>query len=133
MDNENFWMSYLNIKGTQRIAPDLMDKFFTKKQQKNLTYSLRVSPGWGEVTFSNTFHGDYFSLRDYLLGYVFATVQNQYGFALEIANKGYHFSNDNIFLRLQTHAVNKIKSNNKKWFIYYLVEGLYKKYLKYRY
>lgn len=111
MDKKNFWMSDITIKGSQRISNSDMELVvkgdFTKKL---LQYSLKKSPGWAETVYINNFEGQ-FSIREYLLGWVFATIKKQHGFALLLAQKGSSLFKDEIFNRMKNYSISQIRRN----------------------
>ncbi len=111
MEEHPFWMSNLNIKGSQRISKNVLDKHLSRYERKKLKYQLRESPGWGEVTYLNTFKDSelFNSSRDIMLAYVFALLEKQYGFALELAQKGKICSSDPIFTEMEQHALASLK------------------------
>ncbi len=83
----NFWCSDIKIKGSVRIKHQLISALSTNKfLAKLIQLSLNISPGWAEMIYFNSFQNNN-SLRDHLLGWVFAISQKQYGFAFEIADK----------------------------------------------
>ena len=111
MDKKNFWMCSATVKGSQRISQNSMEAFTSSPfMKKILQYSLKSSPGWVETVYFNTFSAS-LSIREYLLGWVFATIQKQYGFALEIAEKGYSLYKDEIFNEMYKNSKKKIWSD----------------------
>jgi hypothetical protein len=111
MDKQPFWMTSLNIKGSERIGRNSYASRLGKIDRRFLHALLKTSPGWGEVSYFNTFERDSPSLekRDYLLGWVFAIIEKQYGFAMDIAVKGLQRFGDPIFEELSNFAFNKIR------------------------
>lgn len=114
MNQSGFYMSNIQIKGTQRISPEIKNSF-SKIHQKAMEKCLNISPCWGEVTYLNTLTHDHHNKRAYLLSYVFAIIEKQYGFAAEIADKAIINFNEPVFHELKKYAVSKIKINNLKW------------------
>ena len=80
MDTMPFWAMTLAVKGTQRISKRTQIKF-TLDKNKNLNSSTCAC--WGEISYFNAFLMQR-SDRDILLGWVFATLNNQNGFAIDI-------------------------------------------------
>jgi hypothetical protein len=99
MEKQPFWMNSLDIRGTQRIERTIMKERLSGLDRKIVSALLKTSPGWGEVSFFNTFENDstHLDKRDFLLGWVFAMIEKQYGFALELAVKGSHRFKDPMF------------------------------------
>jgi len=112
MDDKPFWMTSLQVKGSQRIAGAVAARRLGTWARRLLPALLKTSPGWGEVAYLNTFAGDTacLDLRDYLLGWVFAVVEEQYGFAVELAIKGQERFGDPLFPRLEAEALARLRS-----------------------
>jgi hypothetical protein len=82
MHMQGFWLSSMNVKGTQRLQNSYaqqMGEFLSER-------IIRSSPGWAELTYLRSPEG--LSIRSLLLMIVFALLESQYGFALELADKG---------------------------------------------
>jgi hypothetical protein len=111
MEKKPFWMTALDIIGSQRISPKNTAHRFSPLQNTFMHVLLKRSPGWGEVSYLNTFKGDpsYLHKRDYLLGWVFSTVEGQHGFALEIAHEGIRRFSDSIFNEMENFSFSKIR------------------------
>lgn len=111
MERRPFWMADLAIKGSQRIRRESIPDHSGLLVRRFAPVSLKTSPGWGEITYINTFPPDseYLDKRDYLLGWVFSMVEKQYGFALEIASRGLRRFDDPVFLELEGDALSKIR------------------------
>jgi len=67
---------------------------------KSFKSTHKISPGWGEVCYLNTLQNEKADTRSYLLSYVFALLEKQYGFAIEVAEKAYSKTNDAFFKKL---------------------------------
>jgi len=82
-----FWCSDFIVKGDVRMNHNFLNYLSKNEIMKKLfRLSLKISPGWAEIIFFNSFK-EKKSLRDYLLGWVFSISQKQYGFALELVEK----------------------------------------------
>ena len=58
------------------------------------------------MIFFNDFQiNNLFTLREYLLGWVFATIENQHPFALVIAKKGTELFKDDIFNAMEIKSI----------------------------
>ena len=111
MEDKPFWMSDIEIKGVQRFNLARHFGVLSDIEEKILRYTGKISPCWGEVTYLNTIvpDADYLDKRDYLLGWVFAIIEKQYGFALELAQTGYRKFDDPLFLELKGYAISRIR------------------------
>ncbi len=91
MHASGFWLSSMDVKGTQRLNERYLaafGKFYANRM-------VRKSPCWAELTYlNNAESGDQ---RQLLLLYVFALLERQYGFALEICDAALLTFNDRIF------------------------------------
>jgi hypothetical protein len=107
-------MFTLDVKNTIRINPAELDKFSTL-HKRALNKCLIKSPGWAEVSYLNKLKTGTFERRTYLLTYLFACLEKQFGFAIEIAKNGYDKTKDPFFLELKETGLSKIKHNNLGW------------------
>lgn len=101
LDNESYWISTLDVRGTQRLDP----------KYSSFSGQLHESPCWVGLTALKKVDGNY-DLRSALMLMVFSLVENQWGFALQICEAV--ALKDPIFDELQTEILNLIKENNKK-------------------
>jgi hypothetical protein len=124
MDGREFWMSDITIKGSQRVKADIMENL-SQLEKKCISKLLKTSPGWGEVAYINSFKQD-FTKREFLLGWVFSTLKQQHGFALEIAIEGYHKFDAPIFLELKKNTLLSIKRPSFKSMICFLKQFIKK-------
>jgi hypothetical protein len=85
----NFWLSKLVVKGSRKISSQALQSVFKSAFWQKLTmFSLKNMAGWGELTYLNELKPEQpFTLRDYLLAWVFATEQGEHGFALMLAQR----------------------------------------------
>ena len=120
MNCQPFWMSDLVIKGTQRISRHTFENKFNPIERRLLGQLMKTAPGWGEVTYMNSFSSsaDYLNTRDYLLGWIIAVLENHYGFALELALLGAERFHDPIFDDMQKHTLRCIKWEYSKLPLY---------------
>jgi hypothetical protein len=127
MNNNNFWLADMKVKGTQRISPDELHSISQNRLMKKLiAESMKISPCWGELTYLNTFNNS-FSKREYLLGWIFSTVMNQHGFSYHLSLKAKELFDDPIFDELFASSRLKILSNVYKLKFYPAVIGKLKK------
>jgi len=88
MHEQGFWLSSMNVKGTQRLQNSYARQIGGFLSER----IIRSSPGWAELTYLR--NPESLSIRNLLLMIVFALLERQYGFALELADKGIaQFSN----------------------------------------
>ena len=111
MNDKNFWMSEIEVKGTQRISIENLNMISNNEDVKRfIQHSMKISPGWAEVKYFNSFRGN-LERREFLLGWIFAVINKQYGFALTLANEGSRKFGDKIFHEMKTQSIHQIKMN----------------------
>lgn len=100
------WLSDFRVRGSQRLSPATLRRLSGSGfLRKLLHFSQKTSPGWGELVYLNRFEQPDLTLRDYLLGFVVATLHGQHGFALELAGAGKtRFPNDPDFPKMIAYA-----------------------------
>lgn len=87
MDALPFWVSDMEIKGTQRIQ-NAHARTLNKIQHWDINSFLKPSPGWCEISYMTTLTQKEVTKRQCLLAWVFATLKEQHGFALYAASLG---------------------------------------------
>jgi FkbM family methyltransferase len=106
MRTQPFWLSDIQVKGTQRISGNVLKEGFPEIAQRYLGAFLRQSPAWAELSFLNSFQQtEGFGTREFLAGWIFAMMEKQYGFAVELADQAVRRFNDPIYKELQRHAI----------------------------
>ncbi len=104
MDKMPYWASEINIMGSKRIAKTTLQKY---KLDPATDFNIPNSSCWGEITYFNSFENKRTD-RDILLGWVFSTIKQQHGFALDLLN----FKNTidkNLFAELESYSLEQIK------------------------
>lgn len=108
MHNDHFWMSSMEVKGTQRLRSEYVQAMnsFVKRR------ILRNSPCWAEITYlRQPFVGNE---RQLLLLFVFAFVEKQFGFALEVADYALDQHDEPLFKECRKAVLKKIKAERLK-------------------
>ncbi|MDP9041861.1 MAG: hypothetical protein M3N30_07755 [Bacteroidota bacterium] len=108
MHAEGFWLSSMNIKGTQRLQSKYIKQLGGFLSER----IIRTSPGWAELSYFRNPEG--FSCRNLLLMIVFSILERQYGFALELADMALLRFRDPILAECRKVILNKIKNERKK-------------------
>jgi len=109
MEKEPFWISNMEIKGSQRIN-NLDLKTLNYFQQRSIESFLKMAPGWCEISYLNKMEQSEMTLREYLLAWVFASLNAENGFALFVANKGYELFGDKLLLKLRNKSMKELSS-----------------------
>ena len=109
MEKEPFWISKMEIKGSQRIN-HLDFKSLNYFQQRGIGSFLKMAPGWCEISYLNKMEQSEMTLREYFLAWVFASLSAEHGFALFVAKKGYELFGDKLLLNLQNKSMKELSS-----------------------
>ncbi len=114
-ESKEFWLSNAKVKGSQRITKNQLDKYFNSEISKKLgQFSHKTSPGWAELIYLNNFNKNNFSIREYLLGWIFSTILNQHGFALLLTEKlssEYQENYAKLVDEMKSYSIKRIKKN----------------------
>jgi hypothetical protein len=78
MYDNKYLLSSIKVQGAQRLHTDYANKIGPWMAKR----IIRKTPGWAEVTY--LYQSELSSPRDLLLLFIFALLERQYGFALEI-------------------------------------------------
>ncbi len=107
MESKPFWVSHMEVKGPYRVHQNDLQKmdYF---QQRGMRTLLKTSPGWCEIDYFNSFEAENLTIREYLLGWVFATIKQQHGFAMRIATLGEQRFEHVLFTELYAFSKSKI-------------------------
>jgi FkbM family methyltransferase len=123
MDRAEFWLSDLKLRGTLRMSPEDAARF-AGQESTRLADVLPTAPGWGEMRYLNTFRGaGPFSKRDWLLGWVIACMNEQFGFALDLCRRAAVAVPDPIFGRLEADTETMIQEKLRSGRTAALVRG----------
>ena len=107
MEKEPFWISNMEIKGSQRIN-HLDFKSLNYFQQRGIGSFLKMAPGWCEISYLNKMEIGEMTLREYLLAWVFASLSSEHGFALFVSKKGFELFGENLLIVLQKESRSKL-------------------------
>ena len=112
IDKSVFWISDMVVKGARRCDMVVAARYFSKKDLRFVGRVLKKSPAWAEVSCLNRFSDEsQFGIRELLLGCVFADIKDQFGYGLELAEKGKKMFKDPIFTEIEEHFKNKIRAS----------------------
>lgn len=117
MDSQPFWLCDIEVKGPERVNLKDLEGEFSEEELNYFQYGssvLRNSPGWAEISFFNNFDSnEKLTMRDYLLGFLFSYIKEQYGHCLHIAKEGDKLYNDPLFTELKAHVIALLKDQIK--------------------
>ena len=108
MHSQGFWLSSMNVKGTQRLQNSYAAQIGSFLSER----IIKTSPGWAELTYFR--NPESLSRRSLLLMLVFALLERQYGFALELVDKGRQQFRESLLDECRKSVLNKIQSEKKK-------------------
>jgi hypothetical protein len=108
MHRLDYWLSSMEVKGTQRLHESYIKEFGAF----NTNRMVRKSPCWAELTYLQNPSG--FNPRTLLLLYIFALLERQYGFALEVCDLALQQSDDPIFLTSKHAVLQQLKKEKLK-------------------
>ena len=123
MNNKNFWMSEMHVKGSQRMTQASFNKHFSKYNNNfnkifKFKHQLVTSPCWAEICYLNDFKNkDLINKRDLLLAIAIAFIKKQYGYAIDLSELGIEYFGENIFNESLNYSIRKIK-NKKKYLLF---------------
>lgn len=107
MHMSEFWLSSMDVKGVQRInTAHIKADSFTGKRL------IKKSPGWAELVYLRNTGME--NKRQLLLLYIFALLERQYGFAIEVADKGLSEWNDPLFSECKKAVLKKLRTERLK-------------------
>jgi FkbM family methyltransferase len=114
---QGFWLSNMRVRGAARIGQNTLGDLLAESPGLSpgaLERTLRQSPGWCEVRYLRTVEwldaGD-FAPRDYALHWLFALLDDQVGFALDLgAAYQRRFGDDDLARFLQLHPLRYIRN-----------------------
>jgi hypothetical protein len=111
----DFWCASLIAKGAVRGSAAILAKYLGAATLPSLPVTERTGAGWVEIEFLNTFaNPGLHTVRDLLLGWVFATLRGHHAFALELADTGCGlFSDDSRFPRLADQSARGIVARHR--------------------
>lgn len=113
--NSDFWCASLIAKGAVRGSAAILAKYLGAAILPSLPVTERTGAGWVEIEFINTFADPRLhTVRDLLLGWVFATLRGHHAFAMELADTGCGlFPDDSRFRRLADRSARGIVSRHR--------------------
>ena len=89
MRERGFWVSEMTVRGSTRVDSDLIRAAIGARASGYLDACHKTAPGWVELEYFNGFfEDDVLGKREFLLGYLFASLRGHYAFALELATRG---------------------------------------------
>jgi hypothetical protein len=114
--DSGFWLSDIIVKGAARLPKEILDSEFRGSiVKKFIKESLKKAPGWGELTFINSFENSELGRREFLLGWLFSSIERHHSFALVIAITGIDRFGPDVFSHLKSYSIKQIKKEVYKF------------------
>lgn len=108
MDSLPFWVSKMRVKGTTRIGRSTEDRLDVLQRRRMASF-FSTSPGWSEITYVNCCTSNDLTERDLLLAWVIAVLENQLGFAIDVAMRGRDRFGSVLFEELASKSLSRVK------------------------
>lgn len=116
MDKQPFWVSHMEVKGSQRI--DQMELYrLNFIQRRSIGSFLKTSPGWCEISYINLMESESLFRREWLLAWLFSSIKGEHGFALHLARLGAIKFQDDLFKELHTISRKSLSSGYLKFVV----------------
>ena len=109
MEGLPFWVSRMNILGSQRIDQEDLDTL-NYLQRRSLGSFLKTAPGWCEISYVNTLAHETMKCREYLLSWTFASIKGEHGFAMRVARMGAEKFQEPLFGELSAFSRKSLSS-----------------------
>jgi hypothetical protein len=105
-----FQLADITVKGAMQMPfNDFKSMFPSRFMQKVANHTIKTTPGWSEMVFINKFENA--DCREFILGWLFASIQACHSLAFSIASKGFEQHKDPIFTQMKSHSQSMIKSD----------------------
>ncbi|MFM7244658.1 MAG: FkbM family methyltransferase [Planctomycetaceae bacterium] len=111
----DFWCASLVAKGAVRGSAAVVARYLGEAMLPSLPVTERTGAGWAEIEYINTFADpSLHTVRDLLLGWVFASLRGHHVFALQLADMGGRlFSRDPRFPGMADHSARGIVGRHR--------------------
>jgi hypothetical protein len=110
MDSRPFWVSDMAIKGSQRLADGVASSLSALQQRQPGSF-LKTAPGWCEISYLNDCESPELGEREVMLAWVFASVKEHHGFALQLAQAGTSRFHNSLFNDMSVESKRRIAMN----------------------
>jgi hypothetical protein len=91
LTQNGFWLSNLDVQGAVRMRKSTLNEIMATNKDLNRAYietTVKKTPGWCEARYLKTLEAvtkQSFAENDYVILWIFAMIDNQHGFALDLA------------------------------------------------
>ena len=110
MESEPFWLVRLETNGVPRGSPRMLERRLGNRWARLYRILGPLGPGWVNAVYLRRFaRDDALERREYILGWVFASLLGQPAYALEVAEIGKEKFGDPFFDELAGAAVDEMR------------------------
>lgn len=111
---KQFFLIHFTVKGPYRLSAKDFDSLFPSAFAKTLAHqSIKPVPGWAEMIYMNELNQQTVSTRDYILCWLFATLQDRHDVAFTYAKRAAERYNEAIFTECQNYSVKQLKGKTR--------------------
>ncbi|MDF9799677.1 hypothetical protein OKW21_004940 [Catalinimonas alkaloidigena] len=111
MRDKEFFLLSLDVKGPFRITKSVFDHTFKSQLSKKFAkHGLKRVPGWAEMAFLNELTDPDCTAREYILAWLFSTLQEHHEISAAYAHQGYEKFGEKIFQDLEDYSFKAIKN-----------------------
>lgn len=111
MEKKPFFLTNFTIKGALRMPKDAFEKIYSSDLERKIaSHTLKKAPGWSEMIYMNSLNDSQFTSREFMLSWLFATLQDHHDIAFVYAKTANEKFKTDIFKELQTFSEKKLKS-----------------------
>ncbi len=108
LEEDGFWLSSMKVQGVQRLDA----KHVAGLKSYIARRIMRTTPGWAELSYLRKAGG--LNTRAYLLLIVFALLEQQYGFALEVTERASREMPDDALFRECSEEIRRLLMAGKR-------------------
>lgn len=110
LSDSGFWLSDIKVRGVARLPKEYFESEFKGNiRRKLIKESLKKAPGWAEMTFINSFENSFLGRREYLIGWLFCSLEKHHSFAFVLAQQGSDKFGSSLFEELKNYSKLQIK------------------------
>jgi FkbM family methyltransferase len=107
---KQFFLIHFTVKGPFRLPSPYFNILFPSAFTKTLAHqSIKPVPGWAEMIYMNELPQADVTSRDYVLSWLFATLQNRHDVAYSYAKKAIEKYNEPIFTECEKYSIKQLK------------------------
>ena len=111
MENKKFFLTNFTTKGALRLGKKAFDQIFKTARMKKVGSHIHdKAPGWAEMMYMNKLDEETFTVREFMLAWLFATLHNHHDIAFVYAEKAFAKNGDALFEDLKKYSANKLKN-----------------------